>query len=284
MQGIKLSINKETIELLAKQYSDTLAAKKLNIAVSSFYLLRKKYEVPSFTKLTKNKQNRKTGEVLLPGQGVSHPQYNNLKIETFDCIDTEHKAYFLGLMAADGHTSLKPDAKFMSLELQKPDSEVLKKFACLLNYEGEIESISREGKKPSEKLLIYSRKLTESLIKNGISETTETHSISTFLPKKLRRHFLRGLIDGDGHIKFSTKALNLTVSSEALIKTVSEWCLEEFNIKTSLKVRTLKSGKLFYRLTFGGKPKLILKWTYQDASVYIERKKVEAEKWLCLFK
>ncbi len=282
MQGTKISIDKEKIQELASQYSDTLAAKELGIAVSSFYLLRKKHGIPSFTQSTGNRRARKTGKILQPGEGVAHPQHANLKTDAFEVIDTEAKAYFLGLLAADGHSSWKPDAKFISIELQKPDSKVLKKLAELVNYEGYLESINREGKKPSERLLIYSRDLTLSLIKNGISATTETHFVSSTLPRMFRKDFLRGLIDGDGHVKFSGKALNLGTCSKVLVEEVSAWCLEEFQIVTSVTVKTLNSGKLFYTVTFGGKPRVILNWMYANASVYIERKKIQAELWLSL--
>lgn len=282
MQGTKINIEKERIQTLARQYSDTLAAKELGIAVSSFYLLRKKHGIPSFTQSTGNRRARKTGRVLQPGEGVAHPQHANLKIDAFEVIDTESKAYFLGLLAADGHSSWKPDAKFFSIELQKPDSKVLKKLAELVNYAGSLESINREGKKPTERLLIYSSDLTLSLIKNGISETTETHFASNLLPKKFRKDFLRGLIDGDGHVKFSTKALNLTTCSKAIVESVSAWCLEEFGIVTSVTFKTLNSGKLIYTVTFGGKPRVILDWIYTNAAVYIERKKIQSEIWLSL--
>lgn len=282
MQGTKIIIEKATVEELAARCSDTLAAKELGIAVSSFYLLRKKYKIPSFTKLTGNRRARRTGKLLFPGEGVSHPQHANLKIDLFDEVDTETKAYFLGLMASDGHTSWKPDAKFISIELQKPDSKVLKILAEILNYNGKIEALKREGKKPSERLRIYNNELTRSLIENGISETTETHYASQKLPKALRKDFLRGLIDGDGHIKFSKKDLNFGTCSDSLIETISQWCKEEFGIQTSVKTRILPSGKLFYKLTFGGQPRVILNWMYTDASIYIERKKIQADTWLSL--
>jgi hypothetical protein len=284
MQGTKLVIEKSQIMELAGMYSDTLAAKKLGIAVSSFFLLRKKYGIPSFTKNTGNRRARKTGKLLLPGEGVAHPQYKDLRTETFDSIDSEEKAYFLGLMASDGHSNWEPDGKFISIELQDPDSEILVKFAKLLNYEGGIERLSREGKKPSGRLRVYSAALTESLIRQGISKTTETHSASNDIPRNLRSHFLRGLIDGDGHVKSVTKSLNYTSCSESLVITVSKWCLEEFNIKTKVNVSILESGKLFYRVTFGGKPRTILEWLYPASNVYIERKKVQAETWLSLVK
>lgn len=265
-------------------FSDTLAAKELGIAVSSFFLLRKKYGIPSFTESTGNRRARRSGKILLPGEGVAHPQHKDLRAETFDSIDSEAKAYFLGLMASDGHTNWDSDGKYISIELQDPDSEILVKFAELLNYKGGIERLSRKGKKPSGRLRVYSADLTRSLIGQGISETTETHSASDDIPRNLRNHFLRGLIDGDGHVKASTKSLNFTSASESLVITVSKWCLEEFNIKTSVKVSILKSGKLFYRITFGGKPKTILEWIYLNSSVYIDRKKVQAETWLSLVK
>lgn len=284
MQGTKLTIDKSVVQELASQYSDTLAAKELGIAVSSFYSLRKKYGIVSFTELTGNRRARKSGVLLPPGEGTAHPQHADLNKNAFEVIDTEEKAYFLGLMAADGHTSWKLKAKFISIELQNPDSEVLLQMAKLLNYKKGIENLCRKGKKPSGRLLIYSKELTASLISKGITETTETHSAPSDIPKQLRPHFLRGLIDGDGHIKVSTKSLNFTTCSKSLIDAISDWCEEEFKIQTSVSVRILKSKKPFYCLTFGGRPRVILDWLYSNSTVSIARKKEQALAWLSLVK
>lgn len=280
MQGIKLEISEEVVRKLASEWSDVQAAKQLGIATSSFFLLRKRYGIPSFTRSTGCRRSLQGGQLLRPGQGTAHPWHKDLKVDCFQSIDSPDKAYFLGLLAADGHTSLKRNAKFTSIELQFPDAEVLDELARLVNYKGGCEMITRKGKRPSGRLLIHSRLLTESLVSQGITLNTEQHFLPGSIPSELRGHCLRGLLDGDGHISAKKKSLYLCSCSQAIISTVSTWVAEELSVETVVHSRILPSGKTFFTMTFGGKPREILQWTYGAGEPYIKRKKLEADTWI----
>lgn len=282
MQGVKLEIPVETVRRLASEQSDTMAARSLGISVSSFFLLRKRYGIPSFTRKTGCRRSLKDGRLLQPGEGIAHPWQQGLDVVCFESIDTPAKAYFLGLMAADGHTSMKPNAKFFSIELQQPDDDVLRELASLVRSTREPRKMERKGKKPSGRLLVHSRQLTESLIARGITENTEEHSVPTDLAPEFRGACLRGLLDGDGHIDATKKSLYLCGCSDAIATTSSQWVKEELGIEAAIKWRVLPSGKRFFVLTFGGRPRDVLKWAYCSEGPVIARKKAQADLWLSM--
>lgn len=284
MQGVKLEISEETVRKLASEWSDTQAAKLLGIATSSFFVLRKRHGIQSFTKSTGCRRSLQGGQLLHPGQGTAHPWHRDLRVDCFQNIDSPDKAYYLGLLAADGHTSLKPNAKFTSIELQFPDADVLNGLAKLLNYRGSCERVTRKGKRPSGRLLIHSRLLTESLVSQGITLNTEQHFLPSTIPRELRGHCLRGLLDGDGHISAKKKSLYLCSCSQAIIFTVSSWVAEGFSVEPVIHSRVLPSGKSFFTMTFGGKPRKILQWTYGAGAPCITRKKLEADTWIEMVK
>ena len=284
MQGVKLEISEQKVRELAAQHSDTRAAKILGIAVSSFFLLRRRYGIPSFTQKTGNRRSRATGKLLAPGEGIAHPQHATLRADAFDAIDTADKAYFFGLLATDGHTSAGADGRYLSIELQEPDGDVLESLRLILNHEKPLKRLVRSGKKPSQKLIVYSRQLVESLIRQGITLNTEEHCINAEITRSLRSHCVRGLLDGDGHIDADRKNLYLCGCSLPLMHTVKTWVHEELAVEARIKERTLASGKAFYTMTFGGAPRKLLSWAYPADAICIARKRLEAEKWIALFK
>jgi hypothetical protein len=283
MQGIKLEVSPEVVRQLASRLSDTAAAKELGIAVSSFFLLRKRYGIPSFTRSTGCRRSLKDSRLLAPGEGTRHPQHLDLKVDCFEVIDSPGKAYYLGLLATDGHVSSAPKGKYMSIELQEPDAQVLDGLEHLLCCSGKIRRIVREGKKPTRRLLVYSRELVESLMRQGITLNTEDHYVPRDMLPSLRPHCLRGLLDGDGHICSRKKALFLSGCSDDLLDTAISWVADALGIKAVKRSRILPSGKPFHTITFGGRPRDVLEWAYGAGGIAVPRKKAEADLWLSMF-
>ena len=71
----------------------------------------------------------------------TQPKHNyKFKDENFfDVIDSEEKAYFLGLIFADG--SLNDKLRTLQLSLVDSDSEVLEKFIKLIYHDRELRTI-----------------------------------------------------------------------------------------------------------------------------------------------
>lgn len=129
--------------------------------------------------------------------------YNN----EFQEIDTKEKAYFLGLMYADGYIS-NTNYSF-GVVLQNKDNELILKLQHLypfLRIKNEYNCIR----------LLRSNKLAWSHLKsNGIFprksyENKENLQFPYFLHKELYSHFVRGFFDGDGSV-FKQKIGNIKI-------------------------------------------------------------------------
>jgi len=285
MQGIPFEISSEELDNLTNQFSDTELSKLLGITISTVFLWRKRYGIQSFTQKKGCKKSRKTGAVLKPGEGVYHKHLDDLNRTYFDVIDTEKKAYFFGLLATDGHISDKNGNCFMSIELQDPDSVVIEDLIKELNFGGTFERLSRAGKKKTtSRIRVHSRDIVYSLLDKGISFEASTKTLYPNTPSGLRRHMIRGAVDGDGSITIQpdTKGFYICSSSTSLLGQVQKWVLEELDIESTIRLKPQRSGKPFYHISFK-KREVVLRWLYEDCSVAIPRKKEIATIWFSRF-
>lgn len=128
---------------------------------------------------------------------ISQPRVNKRqKDEYFKNIDTEHKAYWLGFIFADGNVYKNQ----LSIEIQERDIELLEKFKEDLCLDSKIMIRHRENTNVCS-IQMTSVSLCKDLEKYGIIPN-KTHE-TKHLPKvsiELLPHFLRGLVDGDGWI------------------------------------------------------------------------------------
>lgn len=282
MQGKKFELSKDELEALTSKHSDTEISKLLGVTVSTVHLLRKRHNVQSFSQKTQCRKSRKSGEVLNPGEGVYHKHQEELNRQYFEVIDTEHKAYFLGLLAADGHISNSKENCFLSIELQKPDDVVIEALARELNFSSGVTSLSRSAKKDSGRIRVYSRNLVYSLVNKGMTFNTETHGAYLDLSTNLHRHFIRGVVDGDGHLSAAKSALRIGSCSFELVAQVADWIQKALAVSFRIKHRVLPSGKAFHTLSFS-ETASVVKWLYADCAIAIPRKREQAAIWFSRF-
>jgi intein/homing endonuclease len=128
---------------------------------------------------------------------------NNFNDDYFETIDTEDKAYFLGLLFADGN--IYTARHRVQITLANEDAYILKAFANCIGYTGKL-YIDREK---YSKLILPSKKMCEDLTKLGCTPNKSlTLQFPTEVPNELVRHFIRGYFDGDGHISKDKKLIN----------------------------------------------------------------------------
>jgi hypothetical protein len=129
------------------------------------------------------------------------PRYSKEKIynpdvveDYFEIIDSEEKAYFLGLMLTDGNVFYRGDNKpsQMSLCLTDSDAYMLEKFKCALNTSTNVSSDGRGA----SMLAVRNNKLCEDLAKFGV--VPNKSDIARFpdnIPHEYLNHFIRGIFD-----------------------------------------------------------------------------------------
>ena len=199
----------------------------------------------------------------------------------FDKIDSPDKAYFLGILYADG-CNYTPGGQVL-LVLTEDDKALLEKLSLLVHPNGRP-LINRRGKQFTYRGKSYvSRNSCALLISNThISETLSKHGLvkakslilkfPEWMPKELINHFVRGYFDGDGSISLGNCQISISIVGTEEFCLYLKAILNETDIKSSVcrakprsKIRQLGihgniSGRRF------------LEWIYRDSNIFLERK------------
>ena len=162
------------------------------------------------------------------------PNGKRRKFDTdfFREIDTNEKAYYLGLIYADGwvsHSEYKISGRTISstyefgIELQRSDRYLLEELSRSLGGVHEISDHVKDivicnntSKSHSEmsKLRIYSKDIVNGLVRNGISFNKTKQDIHPIVSEELFLPFLKGYIDGDGCIhRMNPRSLGVHITS-----------------------------------------------------------------------
>ena len=223
----------------------------------------------------------------------------------FEKIDTEAKAYFLGLMYADGYNGLHETGGHIALTLQEQDKEILEMFLKELKSNSTLNflNLSEKNSKQSNcyELRIHSKKICEDLTKLGCMRCKTAllqYPNLDVVPNSLINHFIRGYFDGDGCI-WNGKRKEMIVSDPKhkdgfrkrivhnvkfqitgnlnFIDKLQDKFIELFNFKKN-KLNTSKS-KFYVTMEYSGRKqiKTIYDYFYTDSSFYIKRKKEKFE-------
>lgn len=203
----------------------------------------------------------------------------------FKKIDTEEKAYWLGFLLADGNvgkTGRACKARQLRCALQIRDRGHLERLRKALHSSHPIKEKTAFIKKKSYLccwLVITSKALV------GHLETAGWHrfkkrgdtSILENVPSRLKRHLVRGLIDGDGCIHKS-KENKLRIMFVDLHRSVVSWVQNWIMNKAGVMKTKICHPSRAYCFGYTGNiqvPKII-HLLYSDAGPYLQRKLSQA--------
>jgi hypothetical protein len=251
------------IQELASKMPDVEAAKVLGITMVTFYSARKKLGIPSYFEQT-GKRKRKSGETY------SFMEYND---RYFQIIDTPDKAYFLGLLAADGNIS--PRLTAVRIALKEQDSLILEQFRDFLGKDSprlktKISKIGEKQHAPQKCLVLSKKSMVEDLLKLGITPNkSHTLKISCDL-REFKKDFLRGVWDGDGSV--TERRFKVTTASSEFAFQLQTWISDISNVQLPIKTELTQSGKELYSLPGYIRDAEAIKAIYGGSSLSIERK------------
>lgn len=193
----------------------------------------------------------------------------NVDSHYFDNINCEHKAYWLGLMVSDGFVNEKE----ISLCLKKDDIEAIENFRNDLKSDHPIK-FNKDG---NPFITIVCKSLCDSLYSYGLhnrkSWDFDIDNIIKKVPKEYEHHFIRGLFDGDGSIKYYDypylKKPQFHFGYTGL-KNVCEYIKDKLNIQREL----VYEGNVTYTLVSRNPKNInnIYNYLYKDATIYLSRK------------
>lgn len=131
--------------------------------------------------------------------------YHNLDlIENYwENIDSFDKAYFLGLLLADGNVY----GNQVKIELSDKDDYILEKFSFYTKNTNKLIKVNRQNKGKFVAFSVKREKWTNDLAKFGIIPNKTFIVELPILSENVMSHFIRGLIDGDGWISEKGKQI-----------------------------------------------------------------------------
>ena len=198
-----------------------------------------------------------------------------LKTDYFQKIDTENKAYLLGLFAADGCIYTVNCSKFFTIQLKKEDAEMIRYIKNELNAPRKIVVDKRDD---SCGISVANNLFVQHLIEHGVSEGKSTRFLPN-LPDHLMPHYIRGLFDGDGSIVIRKahpygKAMRCCVVILAHSKLINQ-LRDYLEIKLNLShLNFCCDGGEAYSIRYASRHDFIAvtDFIYKNAKLYFERK------------
>ena len=204
----------------------------------------------------------------------------------FDDINSEDKAYFLGLLFADGYNDER--RRSVCLALVTKDRHILERFAQCLKSTNPI--IDSKNKIPTysdtSNFTFYNRHLSGRLVQLGCMQAKSFKiTFPTYLREDLIRHFIRGYFDGDGCFSWGLNkkdnyfgnALRAIVNFTSTIDFctyLTNYFKDKFDINTYTSCRNPQNNNNNRTITISGNKQVIkvMEWMYKDSSLYLERK------------
>lgn len=209
-----------------------------------------------------------------------------LNEKAFDNLNDEETLYWLGFLMADGYVDGKRHRVVLSLAVK--DRVHIEKFKRFMGYTGKIYEertkpyvlsngvIVKERRKVV--LHIYSHRIVGRLEELGFTKERKNEYPEWVekLSDNLFKHWLRGLIDGDGWVTILREGKNIRFvvglcGYPGLVKAVAERVERIFGIKVNVRVSS-GSNKIVEFKVRDGKGMMIADWLYRDARVYLDRK------------
>lgn len=198
----------------------------------------------------------------------------------FDEIDTANKAYFLGLLWADGNNNTSHNQ--INISLQIDDKYLLDKFKKELDYEGEVKIYDYEHKKnPKHKIIvklsIEDAHMSKVLEQYGmVSNKSLILNFPSCIPNEFIRDFIRGYFDGDGCVRYDEKyqkGQTQTVGTLEVCTQISYY-MSEKEIRHHIRNPKQSKGKNTYIITTSATKSsyLFLSWLYDNSEIKMERK------------
>jgi intein/homing endonuclease len=192
----------------------------------------------------------------------------------FDIIDTQNKAYILGLLYADGCNY--PPQHRVKIELQEKDKNILEQ----INQEiGSNKPLffnplndKNDNWQNTYRLDITNKHISEQLESLGVVQNKSLILQPPYwLKDDLIPHFLRGYCDGDGCI--SEQFIEIA-STKEMCEYIHNYCVSTLNINASIRNVYNKSESNTKLLFINGKRQMqiFLDCIYKDAIMYIQRK------------
>ena len=198
---------------------------------------------------------------------------NDINENYFKVIDTSEKAYFLGLIMADGNMYLKNNKLQFSIKLKSTDSDIIYKLSKAVGFDESKLKFHKGTRNGTEtigiELKTYNQVFCENLLNKGIVPNKTGKESFPAIRDNLKKDFIRGFIDGDGWIGKDRNRIGVASMSLDIIDQISN------HLKEFLKINiNINKDKNLFRFDIYDKFKVlkILNYLYYNDCISLERK------------
>lgn len=244
----------EELELIDKVVKDYESGKKLSVICKEYGY--SEYYIRQFLD---------ESEVAIRPHSADN-RLNNFDERYFQNINTEAKAYWLGFMFADGSVT---QGRYVWLKLHSKDRGHIQKFLDDIGYSGS--GIKEEENKTggASYIILGSKAMVNDLIDKGcVPRKSLVCSAPNKVPKKYVNDFIRGVVDGDGHLRAPNPVAIEIYGAFDLVTWISE----------SLEIGTVRPHNSIWRIVLYSKnARGVIDKLYSNATVFLERKKITAD-------
>lgn len=191
----------------------------------------------------------------------------------------EDSAYWAGFLAADG--CLSPARRTIQVYLGTRDRGHLEKLAAALDYTGPIvdsnsvNNFAPKGAALSRITLCHAQEMIDDLHQNYRIVPRKTHILEPpDLPLSFGRHFLRGLVDGDGAV-YRDSRNRLCISLRGTMP-ILQWTKKQVDeVCPHVRVSQIGYSNNYpqYRVS-GSRAGALYLWLYTNAHTSLDRKSV----------
>lgn len=236
--------------------------------------LCKKYLV---TRPTVDKYLREAG-ITRESELTNCPKMHPFNEKYFEKIDSEEKAYFLGLLYSNGN--LSTSQYLATISLQSRDVDILKGFSRAIESTRPISVYAKKNPKhqPLARLVMRSKQNWDNLFALGCVPAKSLilrFPAEEQVPRNLIRHFVRGYFCGNGSLSLAVDkkgvyVLNSSVvSTESFCRSLKNIIAEELNIHAGIRNNGVTTV-----LAINGAcvARTFLNWIYAGTDLCIKRK------------
>ena len=247
LPDIKHVLERETLlSLIAEGLSTSEIAQHMNCYESTVHRSLKRYGIP----LPEHKYKRPAG-------------YRTFNYRFFESIDSEEKAYILGFIAADGGRDKNNGIR---ISIHPRDVDILQKIIKAIGYDGS-ERLTEHGKRVT--LGLYSVELARDLEELGITRNkTKRLEFAKGVPDHLMIHYMRGIMDGDGHFSKTSRTAGFVTGSSKFAEGFREWYRNKYG---QYPYEKCEDGTK-WRFVFHLRDIPYIRDLYKSATIYLNRK------------
>lgn len=187
--------------------------------------------------------------------------------QAFDNLDSELPLYWIGFLYADGYAS----AAELKLGLAIRDIGHVEKFRDFMKGENPIQARANACHIGFASIYLVKRARELGIV----VKRNCFHLLEPLIPEGLEHHFIRGVLDGDGCL-----SSNGQVAFAGQFDSLT-WISSILHAKVGVNLNPIRYKQGICESSWGGRlqTRRIIDYLYQDATVWLDRKKKIAENW-----